>query len=772
MKFSIIIPTAFDHLESDLKPCIESIIKYTDLTDVEVIVVANGCTDDTANYVLGLANKYNSNLGQPAGPPAKFILLQYPVALGYAKACNKGLEIAKGDYAILLNNDTYLLPQEQNAWLKQIESPFLSDPKVGVSGPLARWSEETKHNFLIFFIAAIKRELYLKLKLNEEYGVGGGEDTEYCIEAEKLGYKVTACDVIHGVNDADKVMLGTFPIYHKGEATMNKLPNWKELYDANTLKLSKKYNPEFAREQLHNNYERAVIDNSEDMSKFPREKARYDFAAKHLTGKKILEFGCSSGYGLRMLPKDIDYTGVDYDEKIIEFAMANFANPNRKFVHADIHNYPITDHYSTIIAFEVIEHLDDGKEIAQMLKKHCDTLLITTPYKEPVGFWGEHHKIHGLSQKDFPGFEYSFMYEDGTVHDVPNPHNPINLMLMRWEKGKTYDIPVEEPTVMAFVPTKDRYDSLPLTLQALALQTRPPDKIVIFDDGEHKDIREEVTYKHLFKLFELKNIQWSVVFGNKQGQHFGHQYANTCTDFTYIWRVDDDEVPEPNVLASLLAHMTAPGGHKVGAVAGAVVTPGQDQRGGTNKIEDLFDTPNLQWAIGKEVREVEHLYSSFLYRPGIAKYNLELSPAAHREETLFSNALFKSGYKLIVDTSIVTWHFRQEKGGIRSSHPPFFFENDERVFFRNLEADGIKVISLDAGLGDHFAFLNIVPDLLKKYKKLILGVCYPDVFTGIKGIKLVSVGSTNGLIKENVYKWMTENNWKTSIVDAYRKMYL
>lgn len=50
MKYSIIIPTAFDKREELLQPCIESIQKYTDLTDVEIIVVANGCTDDTVNW--------------------------------------------------------------------------------------------------------------------------------------------------------------------------------------------------------------------------------------------------------------------------------------------------------------------------------------------------------------------------------------------------------------------------------------------------------------------------------------------------------------------------------------------------------------------------------------------------------------------------------------------------------------------------------------------------------------------------------------------------
>lgn len=56
-KTSIIIPT-YNHLEDCLKPCLESIIKNTDLTDLEVIVVANGCTDGTKEYVESLGDSF------------------------------------------------------------------------------------------------------------------------------------------------------------------------------------------------------------------------------------------------------------------------------------------------------------------------------------------------------------------------------------------------------------------------------------------------------------------------------------------------------------------------------------------------------------------------------------------------------------------------------------------------------------------------------------------------------------------------------------------
>ena len=371
-KYSIIIPTAFDHLESDLKPCLDSIAQYTDLEQAEVIVVSNGATDNTDEYVR--------SLGEP------YVLLTYPEALGYAGACNKGMEIAQGEYIILFNNDNVLLEQPKNQWIDLMEEAFKEDPTVGVAGPLLSYSEPAGCEFIIFFCVMISKELINKLKLSEDYPVGAGEDTEYCIEAQKLGYKVVQSPK-DCLTVGEKFMIGFYPIYHKAEATMNKLPDWNKIFERNSLTLAKKYNYNYYKYLLTNKYERPVIDNNESMEQYSREKARYQYAAENLKGKKVLDIGCSSGYGLRFLPEDVNYTGLDYDSTIIEFAKENFQSSNRKFLSKDIHEFDFSEHYDTIIAYEIIEHLTDGKELAQKLKQHCDTLLISIPYNEIPGNW-------------------------------------------------------------------------------------------------------------------------------------------------------------------------------------------------------------------------------------------------------------------------------------------------------------------------------------------------------------------------------------------------
>jgi len=187
------------------------------------------------------------------------------------------------------------------------------------------------------------------------------------------------------------------------------------------------------RQELTNNFERAVFLKGDPV--FPREATRYIWANEHLLGKDILEIGCSTGYGIQFLPNDINYVGMDYDLRIIDVAASQKWRNNAIFVHADINKIQLLQH-DTIIAFEVIEHLDNGLEIVEKLKKHCKMLLITVPYKEPKGFWGEHHKLHGLSESDFLDFKIQFINEHGYISDFPesiSPTNVCNLMILRWD---------------------------------------------------------------------------------------------------------------------------------------------------------------------------------------------------------------------------------------------------------------------------------------------------------------------------------------------------
>lgn len=195
--------------------------------------------------------------------------------------------------------------------------------------------------------------------------------------------------------------------------------------------------------------------------------------------------------------------------------------------------------------------------------------------------------------------------------------------------------------------TRGRYHTtLPLVLNAIINQTKKVDKLIIFDDNdEPQDMRNEMIYGYFFQMLDIKGIKWEWIYAGKKGQHHIHQAANRM-GYDWVWRVDDDAIPEPNVLAKLFD--IAVSRKNIGAVGGSILTPPFkfEAFDPTGKIENITVEPNIQWSYIKQAKEVEHLHCSFLYRAGVHDYNLGLSRVAHREETLFTYGLFLKGYKL------------------------------------------------------------------------------------------------------------------------------
>jgi hypothetical protein len=302
-----------------------------------------------------------------------------------------------------------------------------------------------------------------------------------------------------------------------------------------------------------------------------------------------------------------------------------------------------------------------------------------------------------------------------------------------------------------------------LTLNAIINQTWKVDKIVIFDDNdEPQDMRKELVYHYFFQMLDIKGIAWEWVYADKKGQHHIHQKANTM-GYEWVWRVDDDAIPEPNVLQSLMMYT----GPKIGAIGGSVLTPPMiEANSATGIIEAIDSEPNIQWGYIKEPKFVQHLHCTFLYRAGVYDYNLGLSRVAHREETLFTYGLYQKGYGIVVVPNAVTWHLKNPNGGIRSETRKEMYEHDEQIFRNFLALKNHTIVVLNGGLGDHIVFSKVLP----KIKNPIVYTCYPEV---VKGSSIAEAEHKFGNLDQwNIYKKMAEWGWKDSIESAYEKMYL
>jgi hypothetical protein len=319
--------------------------------------------------------------------------------------------------------------------------------------------------------------------------------------------------------------------------------------------------------------------------------------------------------------------------------------------------------------------------------------------------------------------------------------------------------------VLCSIATRGRYQTtLPLALNAIINQTKLPDKLVIFDDNdEPEDVRNNNIYQHLFSIMDYKGIKWEWVYAAKKGQHHIHQMANRM-GYDWVWRVDDDAIPEPNVLAELYSWIDK----DVGAIGGAILTlpVNPDTCKNTGKIEDIDKEPNVQWAEIKKLKEVEHLHCSFLYRAGVHDYNLGLSRVAHREETLFTYGLYLKGYTILAAPHANTWHLKNPQGGIRSELNQQLYHHDELIFRNTLAYKDKKIVVLNCGMGDHIVFKNVMSGITNAE----VFTCFPDI---VPGRPISEAMSLFGDIDQwSIYKKMAEWKWTDSLENAFRKLYL
>ena len=320
--------------------------------------------------------------------------------------------------------------------------------------------------------------------------------------------------------------------------------------------------------------------------------------------------------------------------------------------------------------------------------------------------------------------------------------------------------------VLCSISTRGRYfTTLPLTINSIINQTRKVDKLIIFDDNDSPlDLRTDSTYVQLFNMMDIKNIPWEVIFSEKKGQHYNHQIANLY-GYEFVWRLDDDAIAEPYVLETLLSHMT---NNSIGGIGGSVLTPPlrYENLNLSGTIELIDHEPNPQWQTIKQVREVQHLHCSFLYRAGIVDYNLGLSRIGHREESIMSFEMYKKGYTLLVVPNAITWHLKSPTGGIRSFDYKELFDNDEIIFQNLMKYKDNTIVVLDCGMGDHIVFKHVLP----KIHNPVIFSCYPEI---IPGKSIGEAKTLFGSIEQyNIYRKMIDWRWSGSLEDAFRKLYM
>lgn len=113
-RVSIVIPV-FNKLEFT-KACLDALARHTATRLAEIIVVDNGSTDGTAEYLAVLE------------PPVRVV--RNPDNLGFARACNLGAAEGTAPLVLFLNNDT----EAHEHWLEPLLAVLDADPRVAAVG--------------------------------------------------------------------------------------------------------------------------------------------------------------------------------------------------------------------------------------------------------------------------------------------------------------------------------------------------------------------------------------------------------------------------------------------------------------------------------------------------------------------------------------------------------------------------------------------------------------------------------------------------------------
>ncbi len=268
--------------------CLDSVLAQPAGVPYELVVVDNGSTDGTIDYLVSLSEQLSRS---PVPGLTAFRVLPQSENQGFARGNNLGAAAAAGEIIVFLNNDTLVTP----GWLGKLAA-HLADPGAGMVGPVtnsignearipvgyilpppgqegqppagmeamcafaeaytaAHAGQVFEIPMLALFCVAVPRRVWDVVgPLDEQFGQGMFEDDDYSRRLHQMGYK-TIC--------AEDVF-----VHHWGSASFSRLPSseYWDLFARNKKRYETKWNttwePPVYRTELLPDRVRELIDNN------------------------------------------------------------------------------------------------------------------------------------------------------------------------------------------------------------------------------------------------------------------------------------------------------------------------------------------------------------------------------------------------------------------------------------------------------------------------------------------------------------------------------
>lgn len=424
---------------------------------------------------------------------------------------------------------------------------------------------------------------------------------------------------------------------------------------------------------------------------------------------KVLDIGCGVGYVMKhLLAHGVDVVGIERSKWAVDHPMPECVGRIRL---GDATKIDVPDQsYDWGIAFSLLEHIPEElvngvlKEIARTCKKAF--LQIAMPM--------------------FPGHEIQLKKEDAS-HICLHPYEwwterfaQVGLEVVFVEGMniivgskvlKSERIRPNEKVLVA-IPTKDRLPSLAKLLHNLAEQDYPFFDVIIVDDSKVANLPGDQPVLDGFSHLYSTGRGCYACRGVGHGQSVAHgQMLNHALNNKYrlVLRIDDDILLEKDVIRKLVEAFVKDEKVECAAIGYVLLNPDvpkevqyapSDWRNRPEYAGTIYPCVlNAQVVQYNDVieRDVQHLYSSYLYRPelmaSVGGFPTDLSPAGFREETIGLYELFLQGWKIKFLTDCIGWHYNAPEGGLRSIPQDSrmrMYEEDQRKFekkIRELQID-------------------------------------------------------------------------------------
>lgn len=218
-----VVVVAWNRLDMTRR-CLDSLVRRTHHPNWELIVVDNGSTDGSPEFLKSLKAQH-----------ACLRVLTNARNEGYARALNQGLAIATGDYFVLLNNDICVT----EGWLADLVRHLKRDATLGLVGPVtnacdnearidihyesmaemeskalaytsAHARQQIAGECLSFFCVAMPRSVWSAVgPLDESFQVGAFEDDDYCNRVRAAGWRLAIAEDVF--------------VHHQGSASFDLL---------------------------------------------------------------------------------------------------------------------------------------------------------------------------------------------------------------------------------------------------------------------------------------------------------------------------------------------------------------------------------------------------------------------------------------------------------------------------------------------------------------------------------------------------------------------